>query len=667
VTPPSELTVSQVLSQASGQYMLQSPNGNLRLIDQGDGNLVLYDAMTRPLWYSGTYGKGPSQLVLQGDGNLVLYNAAGVATWSTRTYGTAPGMLALQNDGNLVLYTGNGTVAWATMTLVPYGSSGNPNPSVPAPTLVNGSTIGVGQSISGGQALTSPSGRWSLIMGADGNAIVYGPWGAQDWYSNTAGRTNAHLTLTTGGNLVIMTSGGVAIPLSSTTTGAFLQMQDDGYLVLYDSGGHPLWYITPSSPIPPGTLYAGETMAPNTALHSQNGLYTAIQQGDGNLVLYGPNGAQWASNTSYSAGAHTKLSTDGDLGVYSASGDALWSTGTSGTGTTLVMQNDGNLVLYTASSGPLWWSTYNATAPVGYSATLTQPPASTSRYVRNLGSSASANSTTMAAEGCVDAQANPAGHPYMILLDFGAQVGLGSGTWGVQLTVTTIRISDALVVSAVKAYINGYQGCTTQPSYLSVAIGTNNDGDQAVLGGAGGAVWASEVVNPLIAYAATKANVAVAGANDIEPGFNGTAAQAQSWVSGYLASTSASFLFFGSADGCPYGTAVTTGSCNYGWTQLQLYNIVFGTAPGRSLPLPEIYYTSQAQQWADISLAGVRAGTPAVPYVGPLTEVTACAQDGGSCYSMSTAQAWSALLGSVNAYVQTRLTGMLYATDLRIN
>jgi hypothetical protein len=61
--------------------------------NQGDGNLVVYAGSptggpVRPLWASGTAGRGSGRLVMQNDGNLVLYGPNG-ATWSTRTNNSA--------------------------------------------------------------------------------------------------------------------------------------------------------------------------------------------------------------------------------------------------------------------------------------------------------------------------------------------------------------------------------------------------------------------------------------------------------------------------------------------------------------------------------------------------------------------------------------------------
>jgi hypothetical protein len=118
---------SQVIGEklASGARLLTnqalaSPSGKYRLIQQEDGNLVLYNldpaARDKGLWSSGTYTscKG-SVTIMQPDGNLVIYRA-GVpvpnpngqgACWASGTNNHAGAALWLQNDGNLVIYAGD--------------------------------------------------------------------------------------------------------------------------------------------------------------------------------------------------------------------------------------------------------------------------------------------------------------------------------------------------------------------------------------------------------------------------------------------------------------------------------------------------------------------------------------------------------------------------------
>lgn len=96
--------------------------GTLRLIQQGDGNLVLYQG-GKALWSARTGGHPAAQTVLQGDGNLVIYSPAGKALWSARTNqknanSQFSAILVLQRDKNLVLYQNYpvAKVLWATYT-----------------------------------------------------------------------------------------------------------------------------------------------------------------------------------------------------------------------------------------------------------------------------------------------------------------------------------------------------------------------------------------------------------------------------------------------------------------------------------------------------------------------------------------------------------------------
>jgi hypothetical protein len=85
--------------------------GNVDLVMQADGNLVLYRHGNHTIhyWDSGTAGSHATQLLWQADGNLVLYTA-GYAQhpWASNTnhkcaadWGMA---LGLQTDSNMVIY-----------------------------------------------------------------------------------------------------------------------------------------------------------------------------------------------------------------------------------------------------------------------------------------------------------------------------------------------------------------------------------------------------------------------------------------------------------------------------------------------------------------------------------------------------------------------------------
>jgi hypothetical protein len=96
---------------------LETPDRQHTLRFQGDGNLVLYNAQSKPLWSAGTASKPVAYLVNQGDGNLVIYSTSGKPLWSSGTANRGRSTLILQGDGNLVLYanTQNNAV-WASNT-----------------------------------------------------------------------------------------------------------------------------------------------------------------------------------------------------------------------------------------------------------------------------------------------------------------------------------------------------------------------------------------------------------------------------------------------------------------------------------------------------------------------------------------------------------------------
>lgn len=96
---------------------LLSNNGKYRLVQQRDGNLVLYRVHDgHPLWASGTSNKPVTVTVMQADGNLVAYSRELHAFWSSKTFGHPNAYLQLQDDGNLVVYDSSNRPLWSTNT-----------------------------------------------------------------------------------------------------------------------------------------------------------------------------------------------------------------------------------------------------------------------------------------------------------------------------------------------------------------------------------------------------------------------------------------------------------------------------------------------------------------------------------------------------------------------
>jgi len=99
----------------TANHSIASCHGNIYMLLQTDGNLVLYNFGGVPLWATGTQGTSPGELIMQTDGNLVLYASNGTALWSSGTQGNSGDSLAIQDDGNLVIFTATQAI-WASNT-----------------------------------------------------------------------------------------------------------------------------------------------------------------------------------------------------------------------------------------------------------------------------------------------------------------------------------------------------------------------------------------------------------------------------------------------------------------------------------------------------------------------------------------------------------------------
>jgi hypothetical protein len=290
--------------------------------------------------------------------------------------------------------------------------------------------------------------------------------------------------------------------------------------------------------------------------------------------------------------------------------------------------------------------------------------ASTSHYVRNL-TGADADASTMHGEGCADAQANAPGNQHLVLLHIGAQ-NLSGTTWRVQLSATSVVLTDAQLVTAVNGYVDGYASCRTSLDPVTIAVATNNDGADGARDTAAGTEWADNVIDPIAAHAAGNAGMVIAGANDIEPDFTGLESEAEDWTRAFLAATSAPYVFIGAASGCP--TTAVSGTCNWGWTQTNFYDLAHGIAPSRILAVPQIYYSVNAQQWKYISLAGA-SGADRITFAGSLSEYAACKTNGSGCAPgyLTADKSWQALRDALSSSAAINQQRLPVATDLRID
>ena len=302
----------------------------------------------------------------------------------------------------------------------------------------------------------------------------------------------------------------------------------------------------------------------------------------------------------------------------------------------------------------------NADAPL--------PASSTSRYIRNI-TGVSSDPGTMQAEGCTDAQSGST----FVLLDIGAQsnslaTDSSNGTVlsptnpGVRLTTQSsiVRLAYPQLRTALDAYTLGFSSCGA--GNVTVALGTNNSGGYATYSAAAqGTDWANEVLDKLI----VRSRVTLTGANDIEASFGGSQADALAWETNYLNATSSNLVYTGSADNCPsaFGSTADCGAASGqaagpNWTRANYAQLAHGLSPARITALPQVYYPSQAVQWANINATSGNA----IVFAGALTEnASAC---GADC-AMTPGQGWAALYHSISTNVTA--PSIPVVTDLRVD
>jgi hypothetical protein len=172
-----------------------------------------------------------------------------------------------------------------------------------------------------------------------------------------------------------------------------------------------------------------------------------------------------------------------------------------------------------------------------------------------------------------------------------------------------------------------------------------------------GTDWADKVVDAVT----PQPGLTVVGANDIEPNFFSTRAQAQGWEDAYLAATTANLIFNGSADGCSSTYGQPDRTCANGWTQQQIYDLAHNGT--RIQALPQVYNRFQAAQWANID----QTGGGGISFAGSLTEFQACPAASSACpgASFRPAEGWAALQHAISTVV--RSPKIPAAVDLRVD
>jgi hypothetical protein len=258
--------------------------------------------------------------------------------------------------------------------------------------------------IASGSYLTSPDGRFMLILQADGNLVLYDTQAAGQaiWSTQTSGKSGDELLFYSDGELELVTNNGSFLWYSyfhnnqscdGVTQYNVLQVSDGGnaftmHVMAPDSpysaiiwstlgyGGIGFgtaatasnWINLDQSLNQGSTLHPGQLLTPGEYLLSPNAEYALVMQTNSNLVLYDlgttslyPLWEQLNTNASYTFGQQpstASMDSNGYFRIYSANSKETsdYIIASKVAGSYLTMQSDGNLVIY-APDGKAEWAT----------------------------------------------------------------------------------------------------------------------------------------------------------------------------------------------------------------------------------------------------------------------------------------------------------------------
>jgi len=146
--------------------------------------------------------------------------------------------LRLTNDGGRMLKGEIALTATRPTPPVPSTTTGTPTATATASCGV----LAANQTFPVDQPVLSCDGRLKLVLGGDGNLVLY-QGAAALWAANTSGKGGTVAYMQGDGNFVLYNAKGGPVWSSGTAgnDGATLSVQDDGNVVIYSSAGQALW------------------------------------------------------------------------------------------------------------------------------------------------------------------------------------------------------------------------------------------------------------------------------------------------------------------------------------------------------------------------------------------------------------------------------------------
>jgi Ricin-type beta-trefoil lectin domain-like len=212
---------------------LISANGEHNLVQQADGNLVIYNSEQKAIWASGMNEKNVKRSVMQQNGSLTQHPGGyDLVIWSTQTDGNNGAYALLQDDGVLVIINRDNRIIWRSGRSAPLVKEAPVNDRLMPE-----------QELAMDAKINSANGNFTLIFQQDGNLVVYDRNNNPLWATGTHGKKASRCVMQKDGNLVLYDIFKSPIWASNTHghEGALLVLHDNGSLAVHSQEGSILW------------------------------------------------------------------------------------------------------------------------------------------------------------------------------------------------------------------------------------------------------------------------------------------------------------------------------------------------------------------------------------------------------------------------------------------
>jgi hypothetical protein len=222
-----------------------------------------------------------------------------------------------------------------------------------------------------------------------------------------------------------------------------------------------------------------------------------------------------------------------------------------------------------------------------------------------------AKQSRLARQGCAAARRGESG---VVVLDFGkpSHYGREYGT----IDFSNRFISNHQITMGMLGWARGYVRCLERPSHkvVTLARGTSNYHPSVPSAKIAGQHWAAGVLalERKLRRHGLDRHVKSAAADDLEPAWDRSFRQTRRFIHGFRTWSQGRTLYnYGSLDG-------GVGSI---WSARQVMYVTGGE--GHTAMLPEIYYASQARQWAQLAYIAHRWFHRRVHFAGVMTQGSA--------------------------------------------